>query len=276
MNELPTINFLFNNKNISINCNTDIYEKSNELKKIGININGDDPDDSEISKKIYEVVFPFYNENSCRGETLNTYSSTFGSKQNKNWRLKNIIEKENITNGHKSELYEKIENFWHTIHTIGNFTVLERGHPHSVNCARGTGVLHDSWPLTLLCIQDYINGYTMSDNNPLKNIFDTNESTILFFKRYKIIENGFELFCDDHYLSPKYYDTDPQFAYVDELKNGKYKVRLDLFDGLSFSKPLATTTREMEQFIDNATQKIIKRGNIILNKYLSSIGQEKL
>jgi hypothetical protein len=266
--------FNANGDSADITPTTDIFELNLQLykekgKKVG---NIEDPDDSNISKKIYETIFPFYDDDFCRGETLNTYNSTFGTDND--YKLLETIKKEPISEDCKNTILSKAKNFKHIYCSIGNFTVLDRGKPNSINCSRGINSLHDSWPLTLLCIQDYLNGFS-NIKNPLKETFETSETTIKYFNHYKNINNGFEKFCDDQYLSPKCYGNEPQFSYVDELPNGKYKVKLDLFDGLDFSKPLAETIIEMEQYIDRATNKIIKRGEIILNEYLKALQNRK-
>jgi len=69
-------------------------------------------------------------------------------------------------------------------------------------------------------------------------------------------------------LSPQFYENRNEFAYVKENKNGKYEVNLDLYDGLSFSKPLPKNINEINQYIERATIKIIERGKILLSKYL--------
>jgi hypothetical protein len=257
-----------NGSSAEITPMTDIFELNIQLYNNGLKV-GDinDPDNSNIVKKIYTTIFPFYDENYCRGETLNTYNSTFG--KDNNFRLLKIFAKENISDHDKNRLLTKAMEFKHIYSSIGNFTVLDLGRPKSINTERGSfyNTLKDSWPLTLLCIQDFLNGFS-DFKNPLKSVFKTSETTIAYFNHYKNIKNGFETFCDDQYLSPKYYNNESQFAYVEEIQNGEYKVKLDLFDGLSFSKPLAETTIEVEQYIERAKNKIIKRGEILLNEYI--------
>jgi hypothetical protein len=262
-----------NGSNVDITPMTDIFELNIQLKNNGIKV-GDvaDPDNSTIVKKIYATIFQFYDEDYCRGETLNTYNSTFG--KDNNYRLLNMFAKENVSDYNKNRLLTKAMEFKHIYCSIGNFTVLDLGRPKSINTERGSfyNSLKDSWPLTLLCIQDFLNGYS-DFKNPLRNVFETSKTTIAYFNHYKGIENGFEQFCDDQYLSPKYHNNEPWFAYVDELSNGKYKVKLDLFDGLCFSKPLAETVIEAEQYIDRTQDKIIKRGEILLKEYIKRINK---
>jgi hypothetical protein len=272
-NEIKVGNLLTDKKynDVLLNSNTDIYELLDFLKNDGVNIISGDPDNSIISRKIYQKVFPLYDGNNCRGDTMNTYNSTFGKENN--YRLIQMIEKENITNKRKGDIIKKVVSFSHIYHSIGNFAVLERWHKKNefpcINSARGMGSLRDSWPLTLLCIKDYLSGYKILCKNGLKDSFDNNGATIMFFKNYKEIENGFNKFCDDEYLSPRFYKNKPELAYVSENNYGHYEVRLDLFEGLNFNKPLPETISEIEQFIQNTTSKIVARGDIILNKYLA-------
>jgi hypothetical protein len=244
------------------------YTDLMSLKSQGINIINDDPDDCIISRKIYQTIFPFFDEKNCRGETLNTYNSTFGKD---NGRLMEILDKENVTGKCKENILIKAESFKHTYLSIGNFTVSERGR-NSINCSRGMGVLHDSWPLTLLCIQDYLSGYSKLEKNPLRESFDANENTINFFKRYSSVKNGFELFCNDYYFNPQLYGNNKEATYVQEDKNGNYVVNLDLFDGLGFDglghwKSLPDSLIEIEQYIERATIKIFERGKVLIKEY---------
>ena len=270
MNDISITISINNSLNTTITPYTDIYETITNLKNQGVNIISDDPDNCIISRIIYQSIFPFYNENNCRGDTLNTYNSTFG--KDNNYRLMNILNKENISVKYRENLMEKIENFKHIYHSIGNFTILERWHKQGevfcINSARGIGSLHDSWPLTLLCIQDYLSGYSKIKNNPLQKSFDNNEATIKFFKRYLNIKNGFELFCNEYYFSPQLYENKIELTYLHENKNGNYDVNLDLFDGLCFLKPLPNNIMEIEQYIEKASIKIIERGKVMIKEYL--------
>jgi len=254
---------------VDITPKTDLYELIISLKNKGVKIISEDPDNCIISRKIYEKIFYFYDENIFRGDTLNTYNWTFGKSNN--YRLLNILEKENISNNSKVALIEKVNCFKHIYHSIGNFTVLERWHKNGeafcINGSRGTGSLRDSWPLTLLCIQDYISSYSKLEKNPLKYSFENNKDTIQYFSRYRLSENGFELFCDDHYFSPNLYDNKIEYGYVCKSNNGNYEVNLDLFDGLCFEKPLPENIQEIEQYIERTTKKIVERGKIILSEY---------
>ena len=270
MNDISVTISINNNLSTIITPYTDLYETIMTLKNQGINIISDDPDNCIISRIIYQSIFPFYNENNCRGDTLNTYNSTFG--KDNNYRLMNIINKENITIKYKNNLMEKIENFKRVYHSIGNFTILERWHKQGevlcINSARGIGSLRDSWPLTLICIQDYLSGYSRLKSNPLINSFNNNEATINFFKQYLNVKNGFELFCRDHYFNPELYENKIEASYLHVNKNGNYDVNLDLFDGLCFLKPLPDRIIEIEQYMEKATIKIIERGKILLNEYI--------
>ena len=256
MNDLSVSILLKNDLSMTVTPYTNMAKAVEELIKKGIKNAGDpkDPDDCIICKEIYKRVFPFYNEEKCRGETLNTYNSTFG--RNFNY----ISKKEKPT----TELLKKIDNFYQIFLTIGNFTILERGR-NSINCRRGScfGSIRDSWPLTLLCIQDYLSGFSKLTKNPLENSFKNNKATISFFERYLKDKNGFELFCNEQYFKPQLYNN--KFgSYIDE----NYNVKLDLFDKLSFSKPLPENLKEIEQYIECSTDKIIERGKIIINEYL--------
>ena len=91
----------------------------------------------------------------------------------------------------------------------------------------------------------------------MREAFEHNEETKAFFKRWKESKDGFEQF-----LSPKSFYDNPELAYVDQ----GYKVKLDLFNGLGFDKPVAETLDEIKQYIDNSTAKIIARGEAILRK----------
>ena len=274
MNDISVTIPINSSLSTTITPKTDLYETIIDLKKERINIISYDPDNCIISRNIYEKIFSeFYDENNCRGDTLNTYNSTFGKFSN--FRLKKYINKDNISIENKKLLIEKVEKFKHTYLSIGNFTILERwqkrGETPCINCSRGNfwGTIRDSWPLTLLCIQDYLSNYKILEKviekNPLFDTFEKNEATKLFFSRYINKPNGFELFCDDQYFSPQLYDN-KEATYVED-NNGNYVVKLDLFDGLSFSKPLPLNLKEMEQYIDNATIKIIERGKVLLKKY---------
>jgi len=277
MNDIK-VEITINGNSILITPETDIYEKIIGLKKQDKNIDrnnyNNDPDNCIISKIIYKNIFEFYDENNCRGDTLNTYNSTFGKISN--YRLKKYIKKENISIENERLLMEKIEKFKHTYLSIGNFTILERwqkkGETPCINCSRGSfwGPIRDNWPLTLLYIQDFLSDYKKLEKeierNPLRDSFEKNEATKLYFSRYKNKENGFELFCNDQYFNPKLYDNKDS-TYVEEDKNGNYVVKLDLFDGLNISKPLPLNLKEMEQYIDKATLKIIERGKVLLNEY---------
>jgi hypothetical protein len=270
MNSDISITISVNDNNVIVTPTTDIYEVIIGLRSKGINIISDDPDNSIISRKIYECIFKFYNENNCRGDTLNSYNSTFGRKNNN--RLFKIINNEKKTNIDKDRLLNNVAKFKHIYHSIGNFTPFECWHkrkePPCINSLRGIGALHDNWPLTLVCIQDYLSGYTKLEKNPLQSSFENNITTKNFFKSYLNVENGFELFCDDHYFSPHFYENRNEFSYLNEDKNGKCDVNLDLYDGLSFSKPLPQNLNEINQYIERATVKIIERGKILLSKYL--------
>ena len=265
MNNMKAIISIDENQSVEVTPETDISSLLRNFK----NINKDFPyptehaDDSIVSRKIYKKIFSFYNEITCRGDTLNTYNSTF---KNRN-RLTRFLEKEK--NSQKKVLLEKIDNFSQLYLAIGNFTVFERGGKFGINMKRGsiTGKLKDSWPLTLLCIQDFLSKYKLLDNNYLKPSFEENAATITFFNRYKNHTDGFKLFCDEHYFSPKFYGNNPKFSYIVEKENGDYEILLDLFDGLSFKKPLPENLLEMEQYIDNTSLKIIERGKILIAEY---------
>ena len=199
---------------------------------------------------------------------MNTCNSKFRSN---NSRILDIINEQNISEENRIKIMNKIDKFRHIILYIGNFTVLECSHKYSINIARGNykGKLRDSWPLTLLCIQDYLSNYSLIEENPIKYSLETKEAQT-FFRYYSELENGFEKFCDDHYLSQRYYNNSSDLAYVKEISNGKYEVNLDLFDDLSLTKPLPMNIVEIEQYIDRVTKKIIARGIIMLQKYLNN------
>jgi len=265
---------LENDIKVNITPKTDLYELIITLKNKGVKIISEDPDDSIISRIIYEKVLTFYNNEYCRGDTLNTYNSTFG--KDNNWRLLDILEKENISVNYRKVLLQKIEKFKHLYHSIGNFTALERWHKRGevpcINGARGSfyGKIRDSWPLTLLCIQDNISDYSKLENNPLKYNFENNLDTKCFFKKYKNVVNGFEIFCDDHYFTPNLYGNNLEYIYVYKNYYGEYEINFDLFDGLSINKPLPTNVNEIEQYVERASIKIIERGKIILKEYTKS------
>jgi hypothetical protein len=276
MNETSTVatlsfSSITNNEVISICPMTDINELLPQLRNKGIDIITDDPDDCIVSRRIYHTLYHFYGENSCRGDTMNTYNNTFWSK---NKRLLRIMEEEHLSESDKMKILEKADQFRHISQAIGNFAVLECWHEQGevpcINSQRGIGILRDSWPLTLVCIQDYLSGYLTLEENPLRQSFDYNKATIAFFKQYTEGDNGFERFCDDQYLSPKFYGDEPELAYVSMFSNGKYLVKLDLFERLSFAKPLPKTVTEIEQYIEKVTAKIIARGSVLLKEYLNN------
>jgi hypothetical protein len=144
------------------------------LKKTGIDILDDDPDNSIISRKIYQCIYKFFNENTCRGDTMNTCNSTFGTN---NYGILDILNKQNISEENKIKIMNKIDEFRHIFFYIGNFTVLECSHKNSINTARGNyrGKLRDSWPLTLLCIQDYLSNYSLIEENNCKRYNNVTE-----------------------------------------------------------------------------------------------------
>lgn len=72
MNDISVTISINNSLNTTITPYTDIYETITNLKNQGVNIISDDPDNCIISRIIYQNIFPFYNENNCRGDTLNT------------------------------------------------------------------------------------------------------------------------------------------------------------------------------------------------------------
>ena len=262
-------NIILENEFVELHHTNNISVMLKKLLDKGINIpikDIEDPDNSIISRKIYEKIFSNYNNEVCSGDTLNTFNYTFGSD---NWKLNNILHKKSISAKDKNRIIKAANTFKSNYLTIGNFTIFNIGHIYNntqgMNCERAIK-LKDSWPLTLLCIQDYLERYSRLKKNPLHNTFEKNESTINYFKKYKI-RDGFVKYCDDHYFSPKYYKNNIEYSYLDE----NFDVKLDLFDGLNFNKPLAESIYEMEQYIERATNKIFARGEIIISQYNAKI-----
>jgi len=101
MNDISVTISINSSLNTTITPCTDIYEIIMNLKNQGVNIISDDPDNCIISRIIYQSIFPFYNENDCRGDTLNTYNSTFG---------KDKISNENISFEYKKKQSKKLKN----------------------------------------------------------------------------------------------------------------------------------------------------------------------
>lgn len=182
----------------------DIKQLRGNKKYGGCNGGGFDCDNTNIVRAILAVVFegvwPDFDEDALtrkeyRGDTINTFNTLFGPRtKDGGFQGFNIFYP-------KKELFNRVEKFYHTYTTIGNFIPLPNKYVgrYTLNTFRGTySKWHDYFDLFLYNLQIYLTTGT-TENSTFNELMKVNE---VAFAEYKGMD-GFvslckKLFLDDY------------------------------------------------------------------------------
>ena len=238
------------------------------LKELGLSNKTRDTMNSASTtmNQLYELFIETENEK------IERENNNSRQKVSKIYRFSRYAQNESDQN----EKYKKrkgLEGFLKVHHSIGNYISV----PEACNRPRGTGPTMDYWDLTLLYIYEYY-----SEKNDVKWVemilgnIET-EKALRYKEWLKSFVNGlnepdWNEFVKRNYMQP--------FVCVEvdgKWKNGDECSDAELRDATSFGKPLQLWSEhfcsdtpvlpqeeeDFEQFFDNATKRIKKRGELM-------------
>ena len=137
-------------------------------------------------------------------------------------------------------------------HTAGNFMVLPFQYGLNINGQRGIGLSHDYFDLYLLAVYNW---YMDIDGEwTLKKIFRT-EANVTFLEEY------LSLFKENGLPSWNVFVEKNLFQDWVSLKDGKYGMPKELWEGHFQGDVFPKTIEQFESFWMNVNENILKRGN---------------
>lgn len=205
----------------------DFIEDEDKALKFSFIRQGDEPDRAELTNKIYEEIFEWYNQSEHSGDTLITYrTAIFRKFYKKSYSYLKRHEQENILKIIKKYTihdedfpfeFKKDDGILNQIcnpYQIGNFGIFPKG---KINPKRAQSPYNDFFDLTLSTIMDFYNGELSPEDDFKKAILDEEE----YFNQFK----DFNDFVYENFLFP-FFDDDGNLIKLSEIDNFEEYVKV--------------------------------------------------
>lgn len=167
---------------------------------------GDEPDSSSLIKKIYELIFPWYDKKEHSGDTLNTYRLAIRKYYGKPYRSLNrqtqlqiidIISKYTLHDENYLFEFEDIDkhgNIYHQIsnnYQLGNFGILPR--QYGINPRRSQKPYTDFLDKFVIVVFDFYNNQDFAAVDSLKKAIQLQKNYFDYF-------GSFRNFAEDNFM----------------------------------------------------------------------------